>query len=337
MEKDLELRQAFPPVTTEAWEQAIRKDLRGADYEKTLLWKTPEGLTVKPYYRAEDLAQLEYQDLAPGEFPYTRGTLAEKSWRIREEIDEESSRKANQRARAAIAAGAEEIAFRTATADQAALDTLLKGLAIPIHFQNANENLLALLLAAGRSVAGSANFDPFRNLDAAAKFARQAPPEFRPLTIDGARFEEQGATTVQELGYTLAAGIDLLAELADRGVAIDRAAGAVVFSLAIGANYFFQIAKLRAFRLLWSRAVTSFGGSPASARAVIHCRTSRWNKTIYDAHVNVLRGTTEVMSAAIGGADSLAVAPFDATLRCDHRSGGGQPPPGAEHAVDPET
>jgi methylmalonyl-CoA mutase len=79
----------------------------------------------------------------------------------------------------------------------------------------------------------------------------------------------------------------------------------------MGSNYFFQMAKLRAFRLLWARAVESFGGSRESAKARIHARTSRWNETIYDPHVNVLRGTTEAMSAAFGGADSISVAPFD--------------------------
>jgi methylmalonyl-CoA mutase len=84
-----------------------------------------------------------------------------------------------------------------------------------------------------------------------------------------------------------------------------------VFSFAIGANYFFQIAKLRAFRMLWARAVESFGGSAQSAKARIHARTSRWDKTIYDPHVNALRATTEAMSAILGGADSVTVAPFD--------------------------
>jgi methylmalonyl-CoA mutase len=99
--------------------------------------------------------------------------------------------------------------------------------------------------------------------------------------------------------------------LQERNVKIDRAAASLTFSFAIGANYFFQIAKLRAFRLAWAQAVTSFGGSHESAKAHIHARTSRWNETIYDPHVNILRGTTEAISAILGGADSISVAPFD--------------------------
>jgi methylmalonyl-CoA mutase len=94
-------------------------------------------------------------------------------------------------------------------------------------------------------------------------------------------------------------------------VDINRAAASITFSFAIGSSYFFQIAKLRAFRMLWALAVESFGGTKESAKARVHARTSRWNETIYDPHVNILRATTEAMSAAIGGADSISVAPFD--------------------------
>ena len=93
---------------------------------------------------------------------------------------------------------------------------------------------------------------------------------------------------------------------------VDRAAASIEFSFAIGANYFFQIAKFRAFRMLWASAVESFGRQMQTcAQARIHARTSRWNKTIYDPHVNMLRATTEAMSAVLGGADSISVAAFD--------------------------
>ena len=101
----------FPPVSTEAWEQAIREDLKGADYAEKLIWHSPEGIDVKPYYRAEDLAGLKFLDAAPGDFPYVRGTHSSGGWRIREEIDAVDPEEANSAARCAVAAGAEEIAF----------------------------------------------------------------------------------------------------------------------------------------------------------------------------------------------------------------------------------
>ena len=307
------LLQEFPPVSTETWEAVIRKDLKGADYAKRLIWQSEDGLAVKPYYRAEDIAGLQYFDAPPGNFPYVRSTRANGNWRIREEIDALDRRKANQAATAALAAGAEEIEFRTVRIRNASdLNELLANLRdVRVHFHDADESLLQVLTEAEHSVRGGAGFDPLKNLNLAAKVLGSARPDLIPFTIDAGRFEEAGATAPQEIGFALAAGIDFLAEMHSRNVDINRAAASISFSFAIGSNYFFQIAKLRSFRLLWARAVASFGGSSEAAKAHIHARTSRWNETIYNPHVNILRGTTEAMSAALGGADSITVAPFD--------------------------
>ncbi len=308
------LLQEFPPVSTQSWEDTIRKDLKGADYAKKLVWQSEDGLAVKPYYRAEDIARLEYLNAAPGNFPYVRGTHETGDWRIREEIDADDPAQANQAAFSAVAAGAEEIAFRNVRIKSASdLTTLLANLQeIPVHFQNADENLIRLLIERQKTspVSMSTGCDPLTNLDFAAEVAAAAPPTLVPFTIN-AGLEESGATAVQEIGFTLAAGIDFLAEMQSRKLDVNRAAASVAFSFAIGTNYFFQMAKLRAFRMLWAQAVESFGGTRESAKARIYARTSRWNETIYDPHVNVLRGTTEAMSAILGGADSISVAPFD--------------------------
>ena len=307
------LLQEFPPVSTESWEEVIRKDLKGADYAKKLIWQTDEGLAVKPYYRAEDIAGLEYLGTAPGDFPYIRGTRSTGDWRIREEIDEVDSAKANQAALHALAGGAEEIAFlNLAISNASELETIFSSLDdIPIHFQNANESSIRLLLKRKAQQAISTGCDPFENLGFAAEVINTAQPTLTPFTIRAAEFEESGGTAVQEVGFAIAAGIDFLAEMQSRKIDINRAAASLGFSFAIGSNYFFQIAKPRAFRMLWARAVESFGGTQTAGKTRIHARTSRWNKTIYDAHVNILRATTEAMSAAIGGADSISVAPFD--------------------------
>jgi methylmalonyl-CoA mutase len=132
-----------------------------------------------------------------------------------------------------------------------------------------------------------------------------------PFTIHGEDFEEFGATAVEEIGFALAAGVDFLAEMDARNVPMNRSAASLIFSFSIGANYLFEIAKFRAIRMVWARAVESFGETPDGTKIRIYARTSRWNKTIYDPHVNILRATTEAMSAALGGADSICVAPFD--------------------------
>jgi methylmalonyl-CoA mutase len=213
-----------------------------------------------------------------------------------------------------VTAGAEEIAFANVRIKNASdLTTLLANLQeIPVHFQNADEGLIRLLME--RQITSPASiscgWNPLTNLDFAAQVAAVVPPTLVPFTIN-AGLEESGATAVQEVGFTLAAGIDFLAEMQSRKVDINRAAACIAFSFAIGSNYFFQMATLRAFRMLWARAVESFGGTREGAKARIHARTSRWNETIYDQHVNVLRATTEAMSAIFGGADSITVAPFD--------------------------
>ena len=109
--EDEELLVEFPPVGNAEWQAAIARDLKGVDPEKRLTWRTDEGMAVKPFYRAEDLKNLAWVDVAPGEFPYRRSARATGEWRIREEIDAADVEEANRLAQAAVAAGAESIAF----------------------------------------------------------------------------------------------------------------------------------------------------------------------------------------------------------------------------------
>jgi methylmalonyl-CoA mutase len=314
------LLDEFPAVSTRLWEDAIHKDLKGADYAKKLIWQSPEGIAVKPYYRREDIEGLRI-DQTPGNFPYLRGTRAAGGWRIREEIEAVEPEQASRDAQHALAAGAEEISFSRVTVGNASdLAMVLSNLqSAPVHFEHADEALAGLLCERlnerPNSQRISTGFDPLLNPEFAAATILNTPQALVPFTIHGECFEEAGANAIEEAAFTLAAGIDFLAEMDVRGVEVDRAADSVSFAFSIGASYFFQIAKLRAFRMLWARAIESFGGRPEARRAHIHARTSSWNKTVYDPHVNVLRTTTEAMSAALGGADSICVMPFDSCYK----------------------
>ncbi len=307
------LLHEFPPVPTQAWEEAIRSDLKGADYARRLIWQSDEGLAVKPYYRAEDSAALASLLPAPGTFPYLRGNRTSGDWRIREEIHATDAADANHQALAAIAGGAEEISFLAAhVTGPGSLSILLSQLEqVPVRFHQADEGLLRRLIAAKIATPISTDWDPGANLDFAAEITPLTAGNWVPFTIPGERLGEMGATAVQEIGFTLAAGIDFLAGMQSRKIDLNRAVASMCFSFSIDTGFFFQIAKLRAFRLLWARAVESFGGDAAGASAKLYVRTSRWNETIYDPHVNVLRATTEAMSAALGGADSISGAPWD--------------------------
>lgn len=279
----------FPPVSTAEWDAVVMKDLKGA------------APRTKLFYRAEDLGGLEYLDSTPGEFPYTRGTRGDNAWHIRA---------------ATYEAGVDEICLRVGDRN---IDQVLDALPqCPIHFEaghRAGELLEAL--AQKPVAAGSVDYAPLTDLDRAARLIRATrTPQFRPVTIRAHRFAEAGATIVQELGCALAEGVEVLAQLTDRGLAPGEAAQALAFSFAIGTAYFQEIAKLRAARTLWARAVESFHPAEAdAARMTIYARTAHWTQTIYDPHVNLLRATTEAMAAAMGGADSIQVEAFDETYR----------------------
>ena len=123
-------------------------------------------------------------------------------------------------------------------------------------------------------------------------------------------FYNSGSTLTQELGYALAAGNEYLVSLTNNGFNIDEAATKIIFNFATGSNYFMEIAKLRAARMLWARIVEQYHPkNDCSAKMRIHSVTANWNKTIYDPYVNVLRSSTEAMSAALGGEDTQVAPP----------------------------
>lgn len=342
--EDNKMFAQFPPVSTEKWEEVINKDLKGADYEKKLVWKTIEGFKVKPYYRAEDLQGLEYLDANPDQYPYTRGKHGRGNvWDIRQDIQEQDPGKANAIALEAARRGATSLAFRCCrVADEAAMETLLKGLKlneVKVNILCSKDwmGTLQLLEAAARKlgydpalVAGSLNYDPFRKAmrhgrwersdeqetayaEQLAAYARRHMPLMRTVTVNGNLFRNAGSNITQELGFALAAANEWMAKLTERGMQACQATQAMTLSLATGSTYFMEIAKLRAARLLWSKIAKAYNPSCEEAyKLFIHCDGALWNKSIYDPYVNMLRTTTETMSAVIGGADSISVEPFDA-------------------------
>jgi len=312
----------FPPVTTDEWEAAIHRDLKGDDYASRLIWHAEEGISIKPYYRAEDLHSSTGLDAAPLPLGHYWGTTG--GWRIREEVNLVDPEEANHAARQAVAAGAEEIAFtRAAIASYSDVALLLANLGeIPVHFEMVDAQGIHLLIDRLRKVAAphsaclSADIDPLANMDESAAILCNRPTSLAPFVLHAEQFQESGATSAEELGWTLAAAVDFLAEMQQRGLSVENVAGSITFSFAIGPHIFIQIAKLRAFRLLWAQALKAFDVALEHSPARIHvriaqARTAQWNRTAKDPEVNILRGTTECVSAILGGADSVYVAPFD--------------------------
>lgn len=141
--------------------------------------------------------------------------------------------------------------------------------------------------------------------------AKDKTPELQTILIQGDPFHNAGGNAVQELAFALATGVEYVREMQERGLAIEKIAPRMLFSFSIGSNFFMEIAKLRAGRLLWSKIIDAFGGNQEAQKMFIHARTSNWTKTVYDPYVNMLRGTAEAFAAIVGGVDSLHVSPFD--------------------------
>src|SRR5579871_2562902 len=204
--------EEFPPVSTAAWDAAILKDQKGQAPKNRL------------FYRAEDRGGLEYLDAPPGEFPYTRGARANNEWSIREAVRDIKD------AQAALDAGADEIAL--VVGDQDIEEVLAALPACAVHFAAGAraEELLQKLI--GRGISGSVDYEPLGHFEHAKQLIRTAAtPDFKPITVRAFRFAEAGATSVQELAFALAEGIEILAHIPD-------AAPAMAFSFAIGPDYF---------------------------------------------------------------------------------------------------
>ena len=148
-----------------------------------------------------------------------------------------------------------------------------------------------------------------------AKWAVKNAPALKTIFVKSDVFSDGGANDVQEVAYTIAAGVAYLRELLKRGLTIDEAASQIMFGFSMGANFFMEIAKLRAVRPIWSQIVKAFGGNEDSQKIHIHGRPAKFFKTVYDPYVNMLRDTTELFSGVVGGVDSFENSTFDEPVR----------------------
>ena len=342
--KKEKLFEQFPPVTTEQWEAAITADLKGADYERKLVWRTAEGFNVRPYYRAENLKDVAFLGSKCGEFPYVRGIKKDNNWQIHQTIVVECPKEANAEATRVLTKGAESIGFCIANKEFSAadLDTLLQGISLKtteLTFCGCGAMTVAELFTDKLAASNldpeevKVNFvlDPIINkltLKGKLGCKEGAPKAFskiadlikkvpqykrvRFIGVNGQQFNSCGSTIVQELAFTLAVGHEYVVKLMEQGLTIDQVAPSIRFTMSITANYFMEIAKFRAARMLWANIMAAYNPTRGCASKMkVHAVTSKWNMTVYDPYVNMLRGTTEAMSAAIAGVHSIEVRPFD--------------------------
>ncbi|MCX6287111.1 MAG: methylmalonyl-CoA mutase subunit beta, partial [Bacteroidetes bacterium] len=345
-ERTRKLFSEFPAITTTEWEKKIIADLKGVDYNKKLIWNTEEGFPVKPYYRSGDLDGLEYISRLKNEYPQIFFTGSGNDWLIRQDLHTVEIGEANHLALDAVKNGVSAIGLNAREIiTHKQMSALLEGIDLGktwIYFISSKSYPLTLELffyevsvrkLNSKQVKGGINFDPLsylllhgdfyvnynNNLEEAGYLLNTISkrlPQFRSISINGQYFQNSGSTLIQELGFSLASANEYLASLTTKGFTIDTLAPKMLFHFACGPNYFMEIAKLRAARILWAKIIERYNPKdPESLKMFIHSSTATWNKTIYDPYVNMLRTTTEGMSAALGQADSLSIGPFDMPFR----------------------
>ncbi|PEK98988.1 methylmalonyl-CoA mutase family protein [Bacillus sp. AFS017336] len=147
------------------------------------------------------------------------------------------------------------------------------------------------------------------------KWSVKNTPNLRNILVQSHPYHDAGGNAVHELAFAISSGLEYLREMDQQKVSLDDAASKMLFSFSIGSNFFMEIAKLRAARMIWARIIKELGGNDASQKMKIHSRTSAWTKTIYDPYVNILRGTVEAFAGVIGGTDTLHISPFDESIK----------------------
>ena len=304
----------FEAVSSKAWKQKIQVDLKGADYNESLIWKTNEGINVKPFYHADEFETL----------PEVSNSKASE-WEICQSILVTNAKEANLKAIDAIERGAENILFNIVTETISVkdlfqnIDVSKTSIAVKCDFiseifaeklwsttqgssQNSNITLHTDIIG---NLAKTGNW--YNNLrDDHQKFI-SILNRTHQISVDLSLYQNAGATIVQQLAYGLAHLNEYLNKLENsKNKTLNQII--VTFNIAVGSNYFFEIAKTRALRQLWATLASEYN---ITTDCKIIAKPSKRNKTIYDYNVNMLRTTTECMSAILGGANVISNLPYD--------------------------
>jgi methylmalonyl-CoA mutase len=327
----------FPEISTSMWEEKIKADLKGADYQKKLIWLNDEGIPVKPYYREEDLENLDYLEEIGN---LKNQSDAPNGWLICQQLSPgDNFQDANKRIKAALKGDVQAIRIQLGEvrlADVSMLEELFEEISLretELHFGgclSADALYTALCTMASHKgtesseLKGCLGADPlgkmaetgipiasFASLGKLVKKVNETSPQMKVIEVHGSLIQNASSNLVEELAFSMAMASEYMAILTEQEIDPFTAQEALLLYLGSGPNYFMEIAKLRAARILWAKIAEAYGVETSRARIRIHSVSSQWNMTLYDPHVNMLRGTTEAMSSILGGADLVNVLPFD--------------------------
>ena len=339
MEKE-RLFTEFQPVATEDWKNKIIEDLKGVDYDKKMIWKTCEGFNVKPFYRKEDLPE-GCQSEIPGQFPFTRGNSTKNNWLIRQAVGSTDAAEANAIAKDMVSYGVNSLAFKIKgkLVSKEFIATLLDGIDaenIELNFDvclgrvvDFTTLLIEYYNAKGidlENVRGCIEYDYIgkellkgKIKDDGAEIMQKlveitsVMPHIKCVAINSNKLNDAGAYITQELGYALAWGNEYLNIATEAEMPVDAIAKKLKFNMGISGNFFMEIAKFRAARMLWAKIVEQYSPKcKCACKMSVHAETSQFNLTLFDSYVNMLRTQTEAMSAALAGVESITVTPYDA-------------------------
>ena len=295
----------FEPSSAAAWKQKIQFDLKGADYNETLLTKTNEGITIKPFYHLDNFEKLTIP-------------TSKEDFKICQKIIITSEAEANKIALDAIKRGANALKFiakKSFNSNELLANFLNKNIEFHFQLEFLNEDFINELFIILKSETVFYNIDIIGNLAKSGNWFTSLNEDFKTLetlvknntskfilSVNADLYQNSGANTVQQVAYALAHANEYLNKF-DGNIA-----SKIQFNFAIGTNYFFEIAKIRAFKYLYNLILSSYN---TTANAQIYTEPSLRNKTLYDYNVNLLRTTTENMSAILSGANTIANNAYD--------------------------
>lgn len=304
----------FNPVSSKQWKQKIQFDLQGADYNDALIWKTNEDISVKPFYHADDFKA----------YPAPSTTKAT-DWLICQTIYVADVLNANKKALDILERGAQTIKFIVPSKD-ISITELIKNIntddtAIIFELQFLSDSFIENVIQTVPNAIISTDIighlaktgNWFSNLNSDFKKIESITNKSSSITINADLYQNAGANMVQQLAYTLAHTNEYLNYLNTNTTRLE-----VIFNIAVGSNYFFEIAKLRALRILWNSLASEYQLN-TECQIIVH--PTRRNKTLYDYNTNMLRTTTECMSAILGGANVICNLPYDAIYHKDNEFG----------------
>lgn len=330
----------FAPVSRQEWLDKITVDLKGADFNKKLVWRTNEGFTVQPFYRKEDVADFPTEAALPGKYPFVRGNKTnDNNWLVRQNVKCGNAVESNKKILDLLGRGIDSLGLKIGreNIDVEYIDALLEGIvpeAVELNFTTCQRHTAALakIVAAWldrhakdkAQVRGSIGFDPLGKMLQKGKDLSALLPaavnivetlknyhNMTALTVNSIELKNAGAFCYQESGYALSWGNEYMNLLTEAGIPASQAARRIRFSMGVGSNYFMEIAKFRAFRMLWAKILKEYDVAEKECYTYIMATTTEYNKTLFDSYVNMLRTQTEAMSSALAGVESIVVTPFD--------------------------